>query len=219
MKLNKKEHSCSGIYCIQNKINNKKYVGKAKDIYKRMKDHITRLNKKSKDENPHLINSWHKYGKENFEYFILEYVKLDDTLLRKRELHWQRKLEVTNRNKGYNIRLDSETGLIVSDETREKCRNSQIKRFENPEERKKCSHDFWKRNPDKLAKMAKEVAQMNLKYKIEQYDKKSKKLVKTWNSIIELMQNHPEYKKHNIYAVCSGEKPSMYGYIWKKVKL
>ena len=25
------------------------------------------------------------------------------------------------------------------------------------------------------------------------------------------------YKKHNIYAVCSGEKPSMYGYIWVKI--
>lgn len=30
---------------------------------------------------------------------------------------------------------------------------------------------------------------------------------------------NPSYKRHNIYAVCSGEKPTIYGYIWKKVSI
>ena len=52
---NKEDQNKSGIYVI--KINNKVYVGKAVNIYRRIKAHITALNTKSKDENRHLINS------------------------------------------------------------------------------------------------------------------------------------------------------------------
>jgi len=41
-------------------------------------------------------------------------------------------------------------------------------------------------------------------------------LIKIWECINDIIQKNPTYKKHNIYAVCSGEKKSMYGYIWKK---
>ena len=53
----KKDKKKSGIYVIKNKINNKIYVGKAVDIYKRIKAHVTLLNTKSKNENIHLINA------------------------------------------------------------------------------------------------------------------------------------------------------------------
>lgn len=217
MKTDIKHKGKSGIYCIKNVVNNKVYIGKAKCIYKRIKQHITHLNTKSKDENPHLINSWHKHGRQNFEYFVLEYCEIEN--LSEKELFWIKKLNSLNRDKGYNLRLDSSTGLVITEETRQKLRNSQIERFKNPEERKKCSHNYWKNNPLELKKMAEKVAQLNVKYKIEQYEKKTKVLVKTWDSIIELIEKHPEYKKHNIYAVCSGEKPSMYGYIWKKIMI
>lgn len=217
MKTDIKHKGKSGIYCIKNVVNNKVYIGKAKCIYKRIKQHITNLNTKNKDENPHLINSWHKHGRQNFEYYVLEYCEIET--LSEKELLWMKKFNSLDRNKGYNLRLDSSTGLVITEETRQKLRNSQIERFKNPEERKKCSHNYWKNNPSELKKMAEKVAQLNVKYKIEQYEKKTKVLVKTWDSIIELIEKHPEYKKHNIYAVCSGEKPSMYGYIWKKIMI
>ena len=53
----KEDKKKSGIYVIKNLINNKVYVGKAVDIYRRIKDHVTGLNTKNKNENPHLINS------------------------------------------------------------------------------------------------------------------------------------------------------------------
>ena len=65
--------------------------------------------------------------------------------------------------------------------------------------------------------MSEKVAKLNVKYFIEQYDKNTNILIKRWDSIIEIINSNPEYKKHNIYAVCSGEKPSMYGFTWKKV--
>jgi excinuclease UvrABC nuclease subunit len=57
MKLNKDHKGKCGIYCIKNIVNSKVYVGKAKDIYKRIRDHIYFLRKKNKNENRHLINA------------------------------------------------------------------------------------------------------------------------------------------------------------------
>ena len=74
MKQRTEDKFKSGIYVIQNKKKQKKYVGKALDIYKRIKSHVTALNTQSKDENRHLINSWHKYGREAFSYYVIEYI-------------------------------------------------------------------------------------------------------------------------------------------------
>lgn len=216
MKLNRKRDlGKSGIYCIRNIINNKVYIGKAKCIYRRMKHHVTSLNTKNKDENRHLINAWHKYGKESFEYFIVEYLPLDEKLISQRELFWQRHYKALNPETGYNMREDSETGLIISKETRKKLSESQILRFQNPKEREKCSHDFWKKNPDALEKMRVRVREKNSKYFIDQYTKEGV-FIKRWKGVSEIISENPNYKVHNIYAVCSGEKPSMYGYKWKK---
>ena len=177
MKQKKQHLKKSGIYCIRNLTNNKIYIGKAKCIYSRIKDHITRLNTRSKDENPHLINSWHKYGRENFEYFVLEFCSEEE--LKSRELYWISVTGCLNRDKGYNLRLDSSDGLVVSKETREKMRKSRYKALEDPENRKKCSHNFWKNNPDKLKEMSEKVAKLNVRYSIEQCDKEGK-VLKVW---------------------------------------
>ena len=36
--------------------------------------HVTNLNTRNKNENRHLINAWHKYGRSNFSYYVVEYV-------------------------------------------------------------------------------------------------------------------------------------------------
>jgi len=214
MKLNRKEHlNKSGIYCIRNKTNSKVYIGKAIDIYRRIRQHINLLNKKSKDENEHFINAWHKYGKESFEYFVVEYLPVD--LLKERELYWQRIYKCTDRSKGYNFREDSETGCIVSQETRKKLSEAQIKRFSDPKERLKSSHTYWKDNPEATKEMAKKVSEATIKYYINQYTKDGQ-FIKRWNSVKEITEQNPNYKWQQIYAVCSGHKPSVYGFVWKK---
>jgi group I intron endonuclease len=85
MKANK-EHKKCGIYCIRNIVNNKVYIGKSKDIHKRIIQHKCQLRKKYVDENQHLINSWHKYGEKSFEYFVLEFLEEDEKLVSEREL-------------------------------------------------------------------------------------------------------------------------------------
>ena len=92
MKQMKEDKFKSGIYIIQNNINSKKYVGKSINIYNRIKQHVTNLNTRCIDENPHLINAWHKYGRRNFSYYVIEYIyeedkKILETKLKERELY------------------------------------------------------------------------------------------------------------------------------------
>jgi group I intron endonuclease len=64
----------SGIYKIINKINGKYYVGSAKNIRSRWNGHRHLLNKNI-HKNPHLQNSWNKYGIDNFEFIIIEEIE------------------------------------------------------------------------------------------------------------------------------------------------
>jgi len=219
MKLNIQHRNKSGIYCIRNIINNKVYIGKSINIYYRIKNHIGALNGKiRKHENEYLINSWHKYGKENFEYFVIEYLDKEESFLSERELYWINYYNSTNSSKGYNLRLDVNSKCIVSNSTREKLRIVTNKRFENIEEREKVSKrskKFWRENPNILKEMSKKLSEIKLKYKILQYTKEMI-LVREYNSVKQVIEENPDYKWQNIYSVCNGYKPSIYGYIWRK---
>lgn len=74
-----------------------------------MISHIYNLNIKSKDENRHLINAWHKYGSDNFICFVLEQFKFNEELLKEKELYWILKYNSIDNRYGYNLRLDSST--------------------------------------------------------------------------------------------------------------
>ena len=249
MKLGKELKVC-GIYGIKNTINNKIYVGKAKNIYSRIQSHIYGLNRKSKDENRHLINAWYKYKAENFECFVIEILEFNEELLKERELYWIQFYKATNRKFGYNLRMDSSTKMITHEETRKllsiaskgknnpnygnkwsdeqkkKMSELQKERYKkglakpNPEASRKgieSRNKKWKENPELKEQMKEKVREKITLYNIKQYDKQTKQLIKVWNCINDIIIKNPTYKKHNIYAACSGEKPTMYGYIWKKV--
>lgn len=119
----KSEHKICGIYCIRNTINNKVYIGKAINIYNRIRKHITYLRTKDKDENPYLINAWYKYGESNFEYYVIETLPVDDELVAQRELYWMMQYDSLNPLNGYNLRADSDSRMIVHNLTRQKISN------------------------------------------------------------------------------------------------
>lgn len=248
MKVNKRDLNKHGIYCIRNIINNKVYIGKSINIYTRIASHIQNLNKRSKDENRHLISSWKKYGNENFEYFVLEYFdEINEDLISERELFWMKIYNSTDRNYGYNLRMDSSTKMIVHEETKKLFKQrigNKNPNFGNKwsnEQKEKVSKKIkeqyrngrtinmdniikgifernrrWEENPELKEKMIQKLSKINTKYKIYQYTKQME-LVKVWNTVNDIIKENSNYKKHNIYAVCSGEKPSMYGYIWRKI--
>ena len=160
-----------------------------------------------------------KYGKDNFEYFVLEYTETIDSILQEREIFWIKKLNALNRDIGYNLREDSSGGLIVSEETRKRLSIATKKRFEDPKVIEKYIENgkkLWL-DEEKKEEMKKALSISRSVYQIHQFSKDNE-LIFIWETMKELLDSNPSYKRHNIYAVCSGEKPSMYGFIWKKIK-
>ena len=76
----------SGIYKIENSVNGKLYVGSSSEIPNRKYNHFNTL-RKNEHPNSHLQNAYNKYGKDAFEFAILEEVK-DLTQLILREQYW-----------------------------------------------------------------------------------------------------------------------------------
>ena len=73
----------SGIYMIVNKVNNKRYIGQAVDLIKRKREHLS-----GKKSNIPLQRAIEKYGIENFEFIVLEYLPKDKEILTKAEQKW-----------------------------------------------------------------------------------------------------------------------------------
>lgn len=90
----------SGIYCIINIKNSKKYIGSSKNIRQRLWSHRTEL-RHNKHENSHLQNAWNKYGEHNFDYYILE--KCEESLLLEKE-----QLYIDTINPEYNMNKETQ---------------------------------------------------------------------------------------------------------------
>lgn len=121
----------SGIYMIKNLINNKFYIGSAINFKRRWYNHIRNANLKI-HHSKSFENAWHKYGEDNFEFIILEYVEITENLLN-REQFYLDKLQPWKRNIGYNLcpNAGSMLGYKHSDETKRK-QSENMKGINNP---------------------------------------------------------------------------------------
>lgn len=92
----------------------------------------------NRHKNPHLQNSWNKYGADSFNFEILELVK-DPRELIVREQYWMDQLNVIEL--GYNIKpkAGSNLGYKMSQETKNKLRKKALGRKATLETRMKYS--------------------------------------------------------------------------------
>lgn len=90
----------SGIYMLRNKINNKIYIGKSLNIKKRWSNHKKSENLKHSTVS-YVGRAIYKYGWDNFEKIIIEYV-VDESILLDREEYWISYYDATDNNIGYN---------------------------------------------------------------------------------------------------------------------
>lgn len=70
-----------GIYKITNLLNQKFYIGSAYDCRRRVLEHINR-SKKGTHHNEHLVRSFEKYGMDNFIFEVMEYVDIEDLIIK-----------------------------------------------------------------------------------------------------------------------------------------
>ena len=171
--------------------------------------------------------------------------ELDENVLADREVFWMEFYNTTDRDSGYNLIKDSSSKVVVHPETiaifkemmigdgnpnygnywsdEQKASMSQIAvqrhadGFYGAEWKAKISEaskEIWK-DTEKKAGMARKVAVGKSKYRIYQYDKNTLELVRVWENMLEITDEHPDYHKIAIYSVANGHKKSYRGYVWK----
>lgn len=108
-----------GIYCIENLINGKKYIGQSIDIYSRWTNHKNELNRGA-HINEKLQNGWNKYGPNNFKFYILRQVDIDDL-----DLFEKYYIELYDSYvNGYNKDFGGSSRRFFTEEAKEKMRKN-----------------------------------------------------------------------------------------------
>lgn len=94
-----------GIYCIENIINNKKYIGLSRDIMRRWLEHYSELNK-GNHINAYLQQAWNLYGKDAFKFYIIELCNSEE--LSNRERYYIHEYHTLSHENGYNLTTGGE---------------------------------------------------------------------------------------------------------------
>jgi len=201
------------IYLLRNLITDKIYVGKARNMKRRMISH-KHSEKLLKHTQSYLINTIKKYGWLNFTVEILELFEcdIDNNLLLEKESEWIIKLNSIDSKIGYNILKKGSdwTGYKHSEKSKEKIRNSIKNRYvgeNNPmygkkhseTTRRKMSQDrkgkyvginnnrYGKKHSlesrKKMSDFAKTKDFTYLKRKVEQIDIETGKVIRIFESI------------------------------------
>ena len=116
----------SGIYCIENLINNKKYIGQSIDVQRRWQDHKHELSG-GRHHNIYLQRAWDKYKEENFYFHILK--QCEPELLDQWETYYINLFNSMNNCYGYNIESGGNFNKKLSEETKIKISKSRIGKY------------------------------------------------------------------------------------------
>lgn len=126
----------ASVYIIQNKINNKIYVGKSIDPEKRRKSHIRVANNHKSKKHYAIHYAIAKYGEDNFSFHIIEQFEDEQECLDE-ECFWIEYFRSWDYDYGYNLTMGGD-GMSPSIATKEKMKIA----LNSAETKKKLSEKF-----------------------------------------------------------------------------
>lgn len=215
-------YSRIGIYGIRNVVNDKIYIGKTgMNFGDRWDSHRSLLNN-NKHDNPYLQRAWNKYGKENFEFIIVEecdiseledkekyYIKMYKDLKLAYNLH-------DGGNEGYNL------GKHLSEETKRKIGEKNKKNSLGKKHSEETKRKMSEAHKNKKYKPMSDEGKENLrKAKQKYFEEHPKKL--TVDDVIEIRKLRSDglsYKeiarRYNVTGQCISDICNYKR--WKQVK-
>ncbi len=216
----------SGIYCIENIVNGKKYIGQSVDVYSRWKKHRSELNN-GVHFNGYLQKSWNKYGEDNFKFYVVEFCNIDK--LDEREIYYIGLYQTLNRNKGYNLVSGGTFGKKCSKETCTKISQalkghkvslrSRIKISEHHADVSGKNNGMYGRNhTDEAKKKISESRKGKISPRRNRNNVYCIELEKTFNDATEAAREL-NLNSSAILKCCRGERKTCGGYHWKFINL
>ena len=220
----------SGIYCIENTINNKKYIGQSKDIAQRWSHHKGAL-RHNRHENSKLQRAWNKYGENAFVFYVIKECPLED--LNRLEMHYISKFNAFGQ--GYNLSEGGEAGNNSRGKPIKQydIYGNFIRRWGNATEAARfygcCKSSVTRAVVHKSLFMNyqwcyenEEINEIFVKknqYPLAQYDIQGN-LINVYVSIADVVSRNKEYEKNNIsHSVKSKNGRTAYGYVWKEISI
>jgi len=154
-----------GIYAIVNTIDGKMYVGKTKNFYIRFKQHECDIQKRRNNINDFLMSAIEKDGYKNFNFISLEICSKEELFYK--ELFWIEKLKTTELEFGYNLRKDTDVGMLTHDSTSKKISNRLKKEWKEGKrnDHSKKLKNNWEKNPERREAQSKIFSKTKTKYK------------------------------------------------------
>lgn len=222
----------SGIYCIENTVSSKKYIGQSVNVNNRWRQHRNELNKNC-HFNDYLQKSWNKHGESCFRFYVLEYCNEED--LDEREIYYIELYNTLNRDYGYNLKTGGQSNPSLSEESRKKLSESIQKSYLDPNRRKIQRDNALKQwtNPEIKAKISGPNSAMygkhhtnEAKEKISQANKGRRSYRRNTTPVfcIELNKEFEDATEAGkelgidssaILKVCRGERKICGGYRWQ----
>jgi len=211
----------SGIYSIICLENGKYYVGSSNDCLRRKGEHFKML-RHNYHPNIYLQRSFNLYGEKKMIFVILEECNINNLLNLEQEY-----LNGAKTKKIQCINLSFIAGKIeMTREVKNKISKANFGRKHSQQTKIKMSQNHTHCNLGKhLSKDTKEKISQILKgrenkwcfKKIYQINKKTKEIIRHWDSIIEASRNFNHNNSSVIIRALKGKRKSAFGFIWKYV--